>query len=244
MQLDAKALAAATAEIVQSHVSRAVAPLLQRLETLEGRPAPERGEKGERGEQGPLGTGMAGAMIDRSGVLILTLSNGETRELGPVVGKDGIDGKNGADGEPGQPGEVGQKGDPGERGEQGLAGEPGKDGRDGLNGEVGPKGDPGKDGRDGFKLEDFDARVLEDDRTIELSFISGDHQHIATLKWPTMIDRGVFKADREKPYEAGDSVTWGGSIWTAQRETNAKPDSPDSGWRLSCKKGRDGKDAK
>lgn len=244
MPLDAKAFAAVTSEIIQKHVSQAVAPLLRRIETLEARPAPERGERGERGEAGPSGVGMAGAMIDRTGVLILTLSNGEARELGPVVGRDGVDGKDGTDGAPGERGEKGEKGDPGERGEAGPQGEAGKDGRDGVDGAVGEKGEAGRDGRDGFKLEDFDARVLEDDRTIELSFIAGDHQHIATLKWPTMIDRGVFKADREQPYEAGDSVTWGGSIWTAQRETRAKPDSPDSGWRLAVKKGRDGKDAK
>lgn len=106
----------------------------------------------------------------------------------------------------------------------------------------GVSGKDGNDGRDGFKLEDFDVRVLEDDRTIELSFKSGEHQHIATLKWPTMIDRGVFKEGQT--YEAGDSVTWGGSLWTAQRQTDAKPDTADSGWRLAVKRGRDGKDAK
>lgn len=244
MQLDAKALAAATAEIVQRHVTAAVGPLLKRIETLEGRPAPERGEKGERGEQGPSGHGLAGAMIDRSGVLILTLSNGETRELGPVVGRDGVDGRDGTDGAPGLPGERGEKGEAGDRGEKGPQGEAGKDGRDGLNGERGEKGEAGANGRDGFSLDDFDVRVLEDDRTIELSFASGEHSYVTTLKWPTVLDRGVFKADRDEPYQAGDGVTWGGSYWVAQRETKAKPDSPDSGWRLAVKKGRDGKDAK
>ena len=34
------------------------------------------------------GVGLAGALIDRSGALVVTLSDGTTRELGPVVGKD------------------------------------------------------------------------------------------------------------------------------------------------------------
>lgn len=106
-----------------------------------------------------------------------------------------------------------------------LQGEPGKD---------------GNDGRDGFKLEDFDVRVLEDDRTIEFSFKSGEHQHIATLKWPTMLYRGVFKEGSR--YERGDTVTWGGSLWHCDEPTTSKPG--DEHWTLASKKGRDGKDAK
>ena len=36
------------------------------------------------------GVGMAGAMIDRGGNLIVTMTNGETKELGRVEGKDGL----------------------------------------------------------------------------------------------------------------------------------------------------------
>ena len=36
------------------------------------------------------GVGVAGAMIDRDGCLLLTLSNGEMKNLGCVVGKDGV----------------------------------------------------------------------------------------------------------------------------------------------------------
>lgn len=38
------------------------------------------------------GAGVAGAMIDRDGNLNLTLSNGDVKNLGRVVGKDGVDG--------------------------------------------------------------------------------------------------------------------------------------------------------
>jgi collagen type III alpha len=57
-----------------------------------------------------------------------------------------------------------------------------------------------------------------------------------------VIDRGVYKAG--ETYEPGDAVTWGGSLWIAQKQTDAKPDTPESGFRLAVKRGRDGKDAK
>lgn len=43
------------------------------------------------------GVGLAGALIDRDGNLVVTLTNGEAKTLGPVVGKDaeGRDGKDG-----------------------------------------------------------------------------------------------------------------------------------------------------
>lgn len=44
------------------------------------------------------GVGLAGAMIDRDGGLILTLTDGSTKALGRVVGKDGEPGKAGNDG--------------------------------------------------------------------------------------------------------------------------------------------------
>lgn len=107
---------------------------------------------------------------------------------------------------------------------------------------IGKDGQPGKDGRDGFGFEDMGVSVLDDDRTIELSFRRGDEVKAFTLKWPTMIYRGVYQEIAS--YSAGDSVTWGGSLWVAEKDTDAKPDTPDSGWKLAVKKGRDGKDSK
>jgi hypothetical protein len=48
--------------------------------------------------------GVAGALVDRNGNLILTLSDGSIRELGLVVGRDGVDGLPGRDGTDGAPG--------------------------------------------------------------------------------------------------------------------------------------------
>lgn len=243
MPLDAKALADVTAEIVQRHVSAATAPLLKRIEALEARPAPERGEKGERGLPGDAGApgrdgvGLAGALIDRSGVLVLTLTDGTTRELGAVIGKDGEPGPRGEPGEKGEAGEQGPAGAPGIEGEQGAQGLPGINGKD---------GEPGRDGRDGRDGLGFDDLAVEqtDERSFKLVFAQGDARKEFAFVVPAVIDRGVFKADREESYQPGDGVTWGGSYWIAQEETKAKPDSPDSHWRLAVKRGRDGKDAK
>lgn len=101
-------------------------------------------------------------------------------------------------------------------------------------------GEKGADGRDGFGFEDLDACVLNDDRTIELSFRRGEEEKCFTFKWPTMIYRGVFKDGEE--YQPGDMVTWGGSLWHCDKQTTAKPGTED--WTLAAKKGRDGKDAK
>lgn len=89
---------------------------------------PPRGETGPPGPEGPQGPagrdglpvdltlvaeevqkavsqirvdGIAGAVIDRSGNLVITMTNGVIRDLGCVVGKDGADGKAGADGKDG-----------------------------------------------------------------------------------------------------------------------------------------------
>jgi hypothetical protein len=60
-------------------------------------PQGERGETGKIGEKGEVGFGLASAMIDRTGHLVLTLSNGEAKDVGIVVGDDGQDGTDGFD---------------------------------------------------------------------------------------------------------------------------------------------------
>jgi hypothetical protein len=53
----------------------------------------EPGTKGENGNDGPAGkdgTGLADALIDNKGALILTLTDGRTKELGVIVGRDPI----------------------------------------------------------------------------------------------------------------------------------------------------------
>ena len=61
-------------------------------------PQGEKGEPGDAGKDGADGIGLAGALIDRDGELVVTLTNGTQKSLGPVVGKDGKDGTPGRDG--------------------------------------------------------------------------------------------------------------------------------------------------
>jgi hypothetical protein len=139
------------------------------------------------GEPGKDGVGLAGAIIDRAGELVVTLTNGETRNLGPVVGKDG---------------------------------------------------DPGKDGRDGFGFDDLEASY-DGEKTVILKFTKGERVKEFAFALPVVIDRGIFTEGKE--YKTGDGVTWGGSFWIAQKDTSSKPGAGGD-WRLSVKKGRDGRD--
>ncbi len=56
------------------------------------------GSPGVDGRDGRDGVGLAGALIDRAGELVLTLSDGATKALGPVVGAKGEPGQDGRDG--------------------------------------------------------------------------------------------------------------------------------------------------
>jgi len=256
--LDMKALAEAMAAIVKSHLEATIAPLQREIEALKAR-QPERGEKGDaggvgekgdpgepgksitvddvapsieaavakavaaikvpkgdRGEKGDTGepgksvtiddvasliesaiakavaaipapkdgVGLAGAIIDRRGALVLTLSDGRACDLGPVVGKDG---------------------------------------------------DPG------LGFDDLDV-VYDGARCITLRLLKGERIKEFSFQMPIVIDRGVW-IPRDEGYAKGDGCSWGGSFWIAQRDTAAKPDTADSGWRLAVKRGQNGKDA-
>lgn len=255
--LDTKAIAAALAPVVRTHVAEATAPLIARIAELEKR-QPERGEPGEPGRDGvdgadgrdadPVsdeqiakavaeylaanpppagrdgadgkdadlealqahcadliaalpkpdngkdgrdgadGVGLAGAMIDRDGELNVTLTNGEVRKLGPVVGRDGTDGERGAA---------------------------------------------------GFSLTDFDTDWRPEDKVLVLRWDAGETSYSHELFVPYVRDMGVW--GEGKSYLKGDGVTWAGSFWIAQDDTADRPEAGKS-WRLAVKRGRDGKD--
>ncbi|MFA7105599.1 MAG: hypothetical protein WC165_10770 [Dysgonamonadaceae bacterium] len=94
-----------------------------------------------------------------------------------------------------------------------------------------------KDGQDGVGFDDLDLEIT--DAGAYFRFVKGER--VKRIPVPMVIDRGVYKDGIT--YHKGASVTWGGCIWIAQRETSDKPGTSDA-WRLSVKKGRDGKDAK
>lgn len=100
---DPGAVAEAFREQVQRMVDEAVAALPPAEQGPPGEKG-EPGERGEKGEDGKDGRGVADLLIDRNGALVASMDDGTTKNLGPVVGKDGrdgIDGKDGAQGEPG-----------------------------------------------------------------------------------------------------------------------------------------------
>lgn len=73
-------------------------------QVVELMPSPQKGDQGlpgAPGRDGKDGVGVAGAVIDRGGNLILTLSDGTTKELGMVQGQKGEPGTNGTDGKDG-----------------------------------------------------------------------------------------------------------------------------------------------
>ena len=68
------------------------------------------GAQGEPGQDGENGRGIANLEVNEDGELMVTYSDGETQNLGRVVGADGTDGKDGQDGKPGKDGEKGADG--------------------------------------------------------------------------------------------------------------------------------------
>lgn len=173
--IDAKALGLELAAIVKTQLdpmAARIADLEKRLADAENRPAP---------------VDVVNALIDRAGNLVLTMSDGAVKDLGPVVGKDG---------------------------------------------------DPGEDGTDGLGFDDLEASY-DGEKTVTLKFAQGERVKEFAFVLPVVIDRGVYKAG--ETYTAGDGVTFGGSFWIAQKNTETKPEAGDD-WRLAVKRGRDGKD--
>ncbi|WP_010226207.1 hypothetical protein [Pseudomonas donghuensis] len=79
------------------------------------------------------------------------------------------------------------------------------------------------------------------ERGFELALVLSSGAEVRKkLDLPVMIYRGVFAPG---DYVPGDTVTWAGSLWHCDESTCDKPGEPGSkGWRLSVKRGRDGKD--
>lgn len=74
-----------------------VAPLIEAeiAKAMTALPLPENGKDGEPGKDG---RGVKDLLIDRNGELIATMDDGSTKNLGPIVGKDGAPGQPGKDG--------------------------------------------------------------------------------------------------------------------------------------------------
>lgn len=96
----------------------------------------------------------------------------------------------------------------------------------------------GPRGADGLGFDDLEV-IRDGERGFKFIFTRGDAVKEFAFTLPVVLDRGVYKDGTE--YEAGDGVTSGGSFWIAQGATKDRPGTSDA-WRLSVKKGRDGKD--
>lgn len=71
-------------ELETELVSKYIEPAIKAI------PVPENGKDGRDGVDGKDGVNLAGMLIDREGQLIATLSNGEVKNLGPIIGSDGL----------------------------------------------------------------------------------------------------------------------------------------------------------
>lgn len=106
--------------------------------------------QGANGVNGNDGVGVSKSEVNTSGELVITYSNGDSTNLGKIVGKDGLDGTNGQNGLSAYEiakngGFIGTEEDwlkslKGEKGEQGIQG------IQGIQGEQGEKGQNGADG--------------------------------------------------------------------------------------------------
>src|SRR5262245_20961040 len=147
-----------------------------------------------------------------------------------------------ARGEKSDRGDDGGQGMPGPAGAPGVEGAPGRECRDGLPGVPGARGADGtngKNGEDGLGIANLEItydggrretyRWSNGDRTVEKTFVRA---------WPLYC--GTYESG--KAYETNDMVTFGGELYSAKRDTTARPRTDD--WQLCSKRGADGKDGK
>lgn len=91
---------------------------------------------------------------------------------------------------------------------------------------------------DHFSLEDLEVEQI-DDRNIKIALVRGDKEAAFNLKFPVVLNRGVW--NERAHYDKGDGVTHGGSWWIARKDSPGRPG--DGTWQLTVKRGSDGKAA-
>ena len=134
----------------------------------------------------------------------------------------------------------GKDGDPGERGADGINGKDGKDAvldaesvRRDIALEVHRELSTWERPKDGLGIEDWNAELKDDGRTLVLSVDNGVKSKAQEILIPWQIYRGLWEASRK--YQKGDVVTYGGSQFTAKVDTDQAPKTDD--WLLSVKRG-------
>jgi integrin beta 3 len=219
--------------------------------TMEAKPMPVEGPPGERGLQGERG------------------EKGEPGDAGPP-GEVGPAGESGA---PGERGEKGADGLPGVPGERGPDGQDGRDAvaleiLDGVDETRRyPRGtvvtfrgglirafrrsDPLAPGveleRAGWHvilngIAEMASEVQNEREFVQRTVFTNGAVNEVRTRMAIPLYRGIWKKGVD--YHAGDSVTYGGSSFIAQRDTvDEEPEASDA-WRLAVKRGRDGKNGK
>jgi hypothetical protein len=218
--MDVEKIADGVFKAVEAKISKALEPVLARLEALEAKevpeaasiirtilageelatlvnlevteavsqiPAPKDGAPGEKGEPGRDGVGLAGALIDRDGNLVVTLANGEAKNLGQVVGKDGT---------------------------------------------------PGKDGADGIGFESLE--VSFDGENIVHEYKSASRT--VTQKFPIQVMKHIGFWREGVEAKSGNLTSHAGSLWYCLNDTKSRPSYESADWILSARKGQDGRD--
>jgi len=97
-----------------------------------------------------------------------------------------------------------------------------------------------QDGKDGLGFADWRVELMPDGRTLR-HYAERDGKSVEHfIRLPIVLDQGVFK--EETDYVQGDAVTWGGSLWIAQKDApQGKPGQYNRDWRLAVKRGQSGK---
>lgn len=157
-----------------------------------------------------------GALIERDGTLVLTTSDGGTKRVGLVVGKDGADGRHGTDVSPEHVAQIV------------------KAAVDQI-----PRPQDGKDGADGIGFDDL-SLDFDEQKGFSLRFVRGALEK----SWPIQLPyyAGIWQSGR--PYVKSATVTAQGALWIALKDTTARPGEQDEAsrdWKLCVKGGRDGK---
>lgn len=94
------------------------------------------------------------------------------------------------------------------------------------------------DGKDGLGFDDLSMQ-FDGERGFSVKFVRGDQIKAFDFSLPVPIYRGVFK---DGAYSKFDTVTWGGSVWIAQKDTENRPGGNED-WQLMVKQGGEGKSA-
>lgn len=87
------------------------------------------------------------------------------------------------------------------------------------------------------------SQDVDDPRVVKFVAETTEKQIVFETQVPSMVYKGIYV---EADYKNGDTVTYGGSLWIAQKDgPTGKPGEPNSeGWKLGAKRGRDGKDGR